>query len=151
MSFVGDLLGGQAARQAAERNAQLLERDAKLKEQEGDQAWKVYEQFDLPRFNDSAEAATGAARASTAARGVDVGSGSAYEIVLENEINMERDRTMMKFNAQNAKDRKYNEATNARAEAAIQRYKGQVAQTASYFNAASSMLGNYNSWQKAKG
>jgi len=151
MSFVGDLLGGQAARKAADYNANLIERDAKLKEQEGDQAWKVYEQFDLPRFNDAAEASTGAARASTAARGVDVGSGSAYEIVLENEINLERDRTMMKFNAQNAKDRKYNEATNARAEAAIQRYRGQVAQTASYFNAASSLLGNYNAWQKAKG
>ena len=54
MSFFGALIGGKAAQEAANYNAELLERDAKIKEQEAKQSFAVYTKFDLPRFNDNA-------------------------------------------------------------------------------------------------
>ena len=55
MSFFGDLLQGRAAQQAANYNASLLDRDAKIKEQKGKQGYAVYTNYELPKFNDSAD------------------------------------------------------------------------------------------------
>jgi hypothetical protein len=59
---------------------------------------------------------------------------------MENELNLERDRDMMKYNAEVARDQKYNEAINQRAEANIERYRGKVARKVSYYQAGQSLL-----------
>ena len=59
---------------------------------------------------------------------------------MENELNLERDRDMMKYNAEVARDQKYNEAINQRAEANIERYRGAVARKVSYYQAGQSLL-----------
>ena len=59
---------------------------------------------------------------------------------MENELNLERDRDMMKYNAEVARDQKYNEAINQRAEANIERYRGKVAKKVSYYEAGQSLL-----------
>ena len=51
MSFFGDLMGGSAAKAASNYNAALLDRDAKVKEMQADQAYKVYTTYELPKFN----------------------------------------------------------------------------------------------------
>ncbi|MAV39829.1 MAG: hypothetical protein CML12_04550, partial [Puniceicoccaceae bacterium] len=51
MSFFGDLLAGQAAQKASNYNAQLMERDALVKEQNAKQGYQVFTTYDLPRFN----------------------------------------------------------------------------------------------------
>ena len=45
MSFFGDLIAGQGAAKASNYNASLLERDAKVQEQNAEQAYKVFEQY----------------------------------------------------------------------------------------------------------
>jgi len=139
MSFFGDIYGGKAAQAGANYNAALLNRDAKIKEQEGDQAWKVYTGYDLPVFNANAEKLEGEIIVNYATSGVEL-SGSYFDIVMDNELNMERDRDMMKYNAEVARDQKYNDAINKRAEASMERWRGKVAKKASYYAAGQSLL-----------
>ena len=139
MSFFGDIIGGKAANEAAQFNARLTERDAKIKEQEAKQGYAVYTKFDLPRFNDNAEKLTGAIRTNFATSGVE-SSGTVLEVLFENELQLETDRDMMEFNATVAKQQKENDAINLRAEAAIERYRGKVAKKVSYYQAGQSLL-----------
>lgn len=139
MSFFGDLLAGDAAAKASNYNAGLIERDAKLTEQQAEQGYKVFQQFDLPRFDYYAEKQKGALQTSFAGAGVEF-SGSAYSLALENLIMIDTDRDMMQYNAEIARDQGLNDAIMQRAEANIERYRGRVAKTASYFKAASSLL-----------
>ena len=60
--------------------------------------------------------------------------------MMDNELNMERDRDMMKYNAEVARDQKYNDAINKRAEASMERWRGKVAKKASYYAAGQSLL-----------
>ena len=139
MSFFGDIIGGKAANEAAQFNARLTERDAKIKEQEAKQGYAVYTKFDLPRFNDNAEKLTGAIRTNFATSGVET-SGTVLEVLFENELRLETDRDMMQYNAEVAKQQKENDAINLRAEAAIERYRGKVAKKVSYYQAGQSLL-----------
>jgi len=150
MSAFGDLLAGQAAQRAANYNANLMDRDAKVQEQYAENAYKVYENYDLPRFDYYAEKQTGALNVALAGAGIERGMGTAYELALENEIMIQTDRDMMKYNAQMARDQANNEAIMTRAAAQVERYRGRVAKTASYFQAASSLLTDYNNLQTAR-
>jgi len=142
MSFFGDLIAGQGAARAANYNAGLLERDAKVKEQNAQQAYKVFEQYDLPRFDYYATKQQDALRTSTLGSGVEY-SGSALAIALENQIMIDTDRDMMQYNAEIAREAGLNQAIMQRAEANVERFRGRVAKRASYFQAAGSLLGDY--------
>ena len=139
MSFFGDLLGGRAAQQAANYNASLLERDAKIKEQEAKQGYAVYTNYELPKFNDSAEKIIGQITTNYLSANVAY-SGTVKDVLFENALNLERDRDMMQYNAEVARDQKFNEAINTRAEAAIERFRGKAAKKASYYQAGQSLL-----------
>ena len=139
MSFFGDLMGGKAAQKAANYNAALLDRDAKIKEQEAKAGYAVYTKFDLPRFNDNADKLRGQINTTYATSGVEL-SGTPLEVLFENELNLEIDRDMMQYNAEVARDQKYNDAINLRAEANIERYRGAVAKKVSYYQAGQSLL-----------
>ena len=139
MSFFGDLMGGSAAKAASNYNAALLDRDAKIKEMQADQAYKVYTTYDLPKFNYQADQLDGSIKTSYASSGAEL-SGTPLEVLFENSLNMERDRDMLKYNAEVARDQRYNDAINTRAEANIERFRGSVAKRASYYAAGQSLL-----------
>ena len=147
MSFFGDLIAGQGAAKASNYNASLLERDAKVQEQNAEQGYKVFQQYDLPRFDYYAEKQQGSIKVSQAGSGVEIGTGSAYQIALENQIMIDTDRDMMTYNAERAKDQQLNAAIMQRAEANVERFRGKVAKKASYFQAAGSLLGDYQTLQ----
>jgi len=147
MSFFGDLIAGQGAAKASNYNASLLERDAKVQEQNAEQGYKVFQQYDLPRFDYYAEKQQGAIEVSQAGSGVEIGTGSAYQIALENQIMIDTDRDMMQYNAEIARDQKLNAAIMQRAEANVERFRGKVAKKASYFQAVGSLLGDYQTLQ----
>ena len=139
MSFFGDLIAGQGAAKASNYNASLLERDAKVQEQNAEQGYKVFEQYDLPRFDYYAEKQKDALRTSTLAAGVEY-SGSALAIALENQIMIDTDRDMMQYNAEIQREAGLNQAIMQRAEANVERFRGKVAKKASYFKAVGSLL-----------
>ena len=142
MSFVGDLITGQSQKKIANANAALLERDAVVTRQRAEQGYKVYEKFDLPQIYALETKSVGDIRTGYAIRGV-TEEGTGYRVLMDNALNFERDRDMLKYNALVKKEQLENEAVMKRAEARVERYRGQVAQTVSYFKAGESLLGNY--------
>jgi hypothetical protein len=142
MSWVGDLVTGSSQNKIAKANAALMERDAVVLEQRAQQGYKVYEKFDLPQIYALETKSTGDIRTGYAVRGV-TEEGTGYRVLMDNALNFERDRDMLKYNALVKKEQLENEAVMRRAEARVERYRGQVAQTVSYFKAGESLLGNY--------
>lgn len=140
MSFFGDLIAGQGAKKAANYNAALMDRDALVKEQNAKQGYQVYEQYDLPRFNYYAERQDSTLKNQLAGSGVELGTGTAFDIVVENQNLVDTDRDMLKYNAEVRKEQQLNAAVMQRAAANVERYRGRVAKRASYFKAASSLL-----------
>lgn len=140
MSFFGDLLAGQAAQKAANYNAQLMERDALVKEQNAKQGYQVFTTYDLPRFNYDTERQQSTLQNQLAGSGVEIGTGTAFDIVAENQFLIDTDRDMAQYNAEIARDRQLNEAIMTRASANVERFRGRVAKKASYFKAAGSLL-----------
>lgn len=140
MSFFGDLLAGQAAQKAANYNAQLMERDALVKEQNAKQGYQVFTTYDLPRFNYDTERQQSTLQNQLAGSGVEIGTGTAFDIVAENQFLIDTDRDMAQYNAEIARDRQLNEAIMTRASANVERFRGRTAKKASYFRAAGSLL-----------
>jgi len=147
MSFVGDLITGQSQKKIANANAALMERDAVVLEQRAQQGYKVYEKFDLPQIYALETKSTGDIRTGYAIRGV-TEEGTGLRVFMDNALNFARDRDMLEYNALVKKEQLENEAVMRRAEARVERYRGQVAETVSYFKAGASLLGNYQTATK---
>jgi len=139
MSFFGDLYAGKAAQKAAEHNAKIIENNKKIKLQEAKQIMSVHNDFNLPRFDKTVQEIQGATTTNYASSGVEL-SGTVVEALYQNELELQTDRDVMTFNAENARDTKENEAIMLQAEADLQRFRGKVAKKASYFAAGQSLL-----------
>jgi hypothetical protein len=139
MSFFGDIFAGRAEQKAAEYNAKLIENNKIIKEQEAKQIMSVHNEYNLPRFDKTVEQIQGATTTSYATSGVEL-SGTVAEALYAQELELQTDRDIMQFNAENARDTAENEAIMMQAEADLQRYRGKVAKKASYFAAGQSLL-----------
>ena len=139
MSFFGDIFAGRAEQKAAEYNAKIIENNKIIKEQEAKQIMSVHNEYNLPRFDKTVEQIQGATTTSYATSGVEL-SGTVAEALYEQELELQTDRDIMQFNAENARDTAENEAIMMQAEADLQRYRGKVAKKASYFAAGQSLL-----------
>ena len=147
MSFVGDLITGQSQKKIANANAALLERDAIVTRQRAEQGYKVYEKFDLPQIYALETKSVGDIRTGYAIRGV-TEEGTGYRVLMDNALNFARDRDMLEYNALVKKEQLENAAVMKEAEARVERYRGRVAETISYFRAGSSLLGDVRTGQQ---
>jgi len=141
MSFFGDIFAGKAEQQAANYNAKIIESNKKIKLDEAKQIMSVHNNFNLPRFDKTVEEIQGAATVNYASSGVAL-SGTVVDVLYAQELELQTDRDVMTFNAENARDRSENEAIMMQADADLQRFRGKVAKKRSYYNAASSLLGD---------
>jgi hypothetical protein len=139
MSFFGDIFAGKAEQRAAEYNAKIIENNKKIKEQEAIQIMSVHNEYNLPRFDKTVEQIQSATTTSYATSGVEL-SGTVVEALYAQELELQTDRDIMQFNAENARDTAENEAIMMQAEADLQRYRGKVARKASYYAAGQSLL-----------
>jgi len=139
MSFFGDIFAGKAEQRAAEYNAKIIENNKKIKEQEAIQIMSVHNEYNLPRFDKTVEQIQSATTTSYASSGVEL-SGTVVEALYAQELELQTDRDIMQFNAENARDTAENEAIMMQAEADLQRYRGKVARKASYYAAGQSLL-----------
>jgi hypothetical protein len=139
MSFFGDIYAGKAAQAAANYNAQIMERNAQMKEQEAKQIMSVHNDYSLPKFDKTVEEIQGQTTVAYLSSGVAY-SGSVLESLYQQELELETDRDIMQYNAENARDQKYNEAIQDRADADMSRWRGKVAKKASYYAAGQSLL-----------
>ena len=148
MSFFGDIYGGKAAMAAANYNAKIMERNAQMKEQEAKQIMSVHNDYSLPRFDKTVEEIQGTTKVSYLTSGAAL-EGTPITALYANALELETDRDIMQFNAENARDTKINEGIMLQAEADLQRFRGKVAKKASYFAAGQSLLSTGTSLKTA--
>ena len=139
MSFFGDLMGGRAAQQAANYNASIIERNLLIKKQEAEQIMSVHNNYNLPKFDRTIEQIQSTTQVHYLKGGVTL-QGTPDEVLYEQELELQTDRDVMTYNAENARDQKNNEAIMMQAEADMQRWRGKVAKKRSYFEAGQSLL-----------
>ena len=125
ISAKGQLDAGDAARRAGNAEGDLLEKNANRVEEMG-----KYTAF---RHNMKVKKVLGAGRAAYAASGVTM-SGSAMDVMRESAVEGERDRLTILYNATVKAD-------TMRDQADIARYRGEAAQAAAQYGAASSIFG----------
>ena len=146
MSFFGDIFGGKAAMQAANYNAKIMERNAKIKDQEAEQIMSVHNNYNLPKFDRTVEQIQGQTTVAYLSSGVTY-SGTVVDALYSQELELQTDRDIMTYNAENARDQKENEAIQMRADADLARWRGKVAKKASYYAAGQSLLSTYSMFQ----
>ena len=139
MSFFGDIFGGKAAQAAANYNAKIMERNAKIKEQEAEQIMSVHNNYNLPKFDRTVDQIHGQTTVAYLSSGVTY-SGTVIDALYAQELELQTDRDIMTYNAENVRDQKENEAIQLRAEADLSRWRGKVAKKASYYAAGQSLL-----------
>ena len=146
MSFFGDIFAGKAAMQAANYNAKIMERNAKINEQEAEQIRSGHNNYNLPKFDRTVEQIQGQTTVAYLSSGVTY-SGTVVDALYSQELELQTDRDIMTYNAENARDQKENEAIQMRADADLARWRGRVAKKASYYAAGQSLLSTYSMFQ----
>ena len=139
MSFFGDIFAGKSQYEASKFNAKILERNAKIKEQEAEQIMSVHNEYSLPKFDKTIEEIQGKTTTAYLTSGVEL-SGSVLDALYSQQLELDRDRDIMIYNSENAVDRAENEAIQMRAEADLAKWRGKVAKKASYYAAGQSLL-----------
>ena len=139
MSFFGDIFAGKSQYEASKFNARILERNAKIKDQEAKQIMSVHNEYSLPKFDKTIEEIQGKTTTAYLTSGVEL-SGSVLDALYSQQLELDRDRDIMIYNAENAVDRAENEAIQMRADADLARWRGKVAKKASYYAAGQSLL-----------
>ena len=142
MSFFGDIFAGKSQQAAANYNAKIQERNAQIKEQEAKQIMSVHNEYSLPKFDKTVEQIQGKTRVAYLSSGA-TQSGTVLDALYEQELELQTDRDIMDFNAENARDTAENEAIQLRADADLSRWRGKVAKKASYYAAGQSLLSTY--------
>jgi len=141
MSFFGDLFAGKAAQEAANYNAKIIETNKKAKLAEANRIMSVHNDYNLPKFDKTVEEIQGTTKVSYLKSGV-VLEGTPIEALYQNALELETDRDIMQYNAENARDTAINESIMMQAEADLSRWRGKVAKKASYYAAGQSLLSN---------
>ena len=139
MSFFGDIFAGKTQQAAANYNAKILERKSKIDEQRAEQLMSVHNDYSLPKFDKTVEMIQGKTTVAYLAGGADL-SGTPIDTLYANELELQTDRDIMDYNAENAREAALNEAIQKRADANLQRWRGKVAKKASYYAAGASLL-----------
>ena len=139
MSFFGDLFAGKAAQEAANYNAKIIETNKKAKLAEANRIMSVHNDYNLPKFDKTVEEIQGTTRVSYLKSGVTL-TGTANEALYQNALELETDKDIMQYNAENARDTAINESIMMQAEADLSRWRGKVAKKASYYAAGNSLL-----------
>ena len=139
MSFFGDIFAGKSQQAAANYNAKILERNAKIDEQRAEQIMSVHNEYSLPKFDKTVEQIQGKTTVAYLSSGATM-SGTVLEALYDQELELQRDRDNLTYNAENARDQAYNDAIQKRADADLARWRGKVAKKASYYAAGASLL-----------
>ena len=139
MSFFGDIFAGKSQQAAANYNAKILERNAKIDEQRAEQIMSVHNEYSLPKFDKTVEQIQGKTTVAYLSSGATM-SGTVLEALYDQELELQRDRDNLTYNAENARDQAYNDAIQKRADADLARWRGKVAKKASYYAAGQSLL-----------
>ena len=123
---------GKYNQTANNRAATVLEGQAAQIEQKAE--------FDVAQFNKTYQKVKGETRVSLAKSGVQIGSGSAYNIALSNALEAKLQENLIRYNSQVAAANKREEASFARIKGSIARQESKLKQIQTIASAGTTLL-----------
>ena len=138
MQFTQQGAIGKYNQAANNRAATVLEGQAAQIEQKAE--------FDIAQFNKTYQKVKGETRVSLAKSGVQIGSGSAYNIALSNALEAKLQENLIRYNSQVAAANKREEASFARIKGSIARQESKLKQIGTIASAGTTLLtiGNFS-------
>jgi hypothetical protein len=124
---------GKYNQSVANRNAQVLEGQAAQLEQKAE--------FDIAQFQKDFKKMEGTTRVALATSGVQLGTGSAYNIELSNAYEAKLQENLIKYNSQVAQNNKMEEANFARIKGTMARNEAKMAQIGTIAQTGSLLYG----------
>ena len=138
MSFVFDIAAAQQASAMGKFNQAVMNRNAKIKEQEA-QAIAQQTEFDIQRFDKSYQQLVGSTKVAAALSGAER-SGSVLNVLRYNAEQAETEKDVIEYNSNVAQSQKIEEANFARISGQIKRQEARIAQLGYYSRAGESLL-----------
>ena len=123
---------GKYNQAANNRAATVLEGQAAQIEQKAE--------FDIAQFNKTYQKVKGETTVALAKSGVQVGTGSAYNVALSNAIEAKLQKNLIRYNSQVAAANKREEASFARIKGSIARQEARLAQIGTIASAGTTLL-----------
>ena len=123
---------GKYNQDANNRTAAVLDGQAEQIEQKAE--------FDIAQFNKTYQKVKGETTVSLAKSGVQIGSGSAYNIALSNALEKRLQENLIRYNSQVAAANKREEASFARIKGNIARQEAKLAQIGTIATAGTTLL-----------
>ena len=123
---------GKYNQAANNRAAEVLDGQATQIEQKAE--------FDIAQFNKTYQKVKGETRVSLAKSGVQIGSGSAYNIALSNALEAKLQENLIKYNSQVAAANKREEASFARIKGSMAKQSAKLAQIQTITSAGTTLL-----------
>lgn len=120
-------------------NQSVNERNARVLESQADQI-KQKAEFDVAQFNKKFNQIEGETKVALAKSGVEMGSGSAYNIELSNAFEAELQRQLIEYNANVAAANKIEQANFARISGQMARNEAKLAQLRTISTVGGSLL-----------
>ena len=141
VTAIASVAAAQQASAAGRYNQAVQERNAKVKEQEAEQAEKQLD-FDLARFDQQFVKLQGETKTAVLTSGVEL-SGSGLRILQYNSEQAEIEKNILDYNSKVAQSQKMEEANFARMSGQIARNEARAAQIGYYAKAGESLLKSY--------
>ena len=132
MQFTQQGAIGKYNQAANNRAATVLEGQAAQIEQKAE--------FDIAQFNKTYQKVKGETRVSLAKSGVQIGSGSAYNIALSNALEAKLQENLIRYNSQVAAANKREEASFARIKGSIARQESKLKQIQTIASAGTTLM-----------
>ena len=123
---------GKYNQAANNRAAEVLDGQATQIEQKAE--------FDIAQFNKTYQKVKGETRVSLAKSGVQIGSGSAYNIALSNALEAKLQENLIRYNSQVAAANKREEASFARIKGSIARQESKLKQIQTIVSAGTTLM-----------
>jgi len=141
VTAIASVAAAQQASAAGKYNQAVQERNAKVKEQEAEQAEKQLD-FDLARFDQQFVKLQGETKTAILTSGAEL-SGSGLRILQYNAEQAEIEKNILDYNSKVAQSQKMEEANFARMRGQIARNEARAAQIGYYAKAGESLLKAY--------
>jgi len=141
VTAIASVAAAQQASAAGRYNQAVQERNAKVKEQEAEQAEKQLD-FDLARFDQQFVKLQGETKTAILTSGAEL-SGSGLRILQYNSEQAEIEKNILDYNSKVAQSQKMEEANFARMRGQIARNEARAAQIGYYAKAGESLLKAY--------
>ena len=132
MAFQGQGTIGKYNQKAENRKALILEGQADQLEAKAE--------FDIAQFNKTYQKVKGETTVALAKSGVQVGTGSAYNIALSNALEKRLQENLIRYNSQVAAANKREEASFARIKGSIARQQSKLSQIGTIASAGTTLL-----------